>query len=512
MVLVLEELCPRIDDALDRELSRMVVVEELGKELVVGSGCLYVDARSVIAPFALSDLRIYLERIVDGMQAHFGSMIVFSAIVESRHAGVDVDGFLGIVHESVGKDRLVYLQRNAQHALQNLGRSDFSLEGEMVLRTPVYLAYAGEGRQFAGYQVGETLGEGSVIVLAIYMDAGERCFEVEIAVLALVLGAYGDVVEAVGLVGYLQSQDGRQQMLYMGCCGILLARDRVGAFYLDVGVRVGDGCESLYQSLVIAAVYLNVAVAVLVEIEARNAALGIEMLLVAVSRKRGSEDAELPVVEYAAQVDALGVDACLELGASLFGLDGNFAHIGLQLAMGAYFLAGAINFTYIIYVAQAQHFLRDTDAFAQISGNLSDAIARYSEGSDVCLPAQHAVPIAHTAVSPEQQTAALSLELEVMDAGRCTGARKLEMKLQGILELTEFRHEAGNIGKRDDGWLDAALKLEGRLHDMLVLDAVGSAQVIKLQLRMRKLDAEVSEQGLLLVGIEFESQILELKS
>ena len=99
-----------------------------------------------------------------------------------------------------------------------------------------------------------------------------------------------------------------------------------------------------------------------------------------------------------------------------------------------------------------------------------------------------------------------------MDAGRCTGARKLEMKLQGILELAEFRHEAGNIGKRDDGWLDAALKLECRLYDMLVLDAVGSAQVIKLQLRMRELDTEISEQGLLLVGIEFESQISELKS
>ena len=86
------------------------------------------------------------------------------------------------------------------------------------------------------------------------------------------------------------------------------------------------------------------------------------------------------------------------------------------------------------------------------------------------------------------------------------------MKLQGILELVEFRHEAGNIGKRDDGWLDAALKLECRLYDMLVLDAVGSAQVIKLQLRMRELDAEVSEQGFLLVSIEFESQIFELKS
>ena len=376
-----------------------------------------MDSRTVIAPFALSDLRIYLERIVDGMQSHFGSMIVFPAIAEARHAGVDVDGFLGIVHESVGKDGLVYLQRNAQHALQNLGRVDFCLEGEMVLRTPVYLAYAGEGRQFAGYQVGEALGEGSVIVFAIYMDAGERGFEVEIAVLALVLGAYGDIVEAVGLVGYLQSENGWQKMLYMGCCGILFARDGVGAFYLDVGVRVGDGCKSLYQSLVIAAVYLNVAVAVFVEIEARNAALGIEMLLVAMSRKRGSEDAKLTVGEDSAQIDALGVDACLELGASLFGLDGNFAHIGLQLAMGANFLAGAINFTYIIYVAQAQHFFRNADAFAQISGNLIDTIARYSEGSDVCLPAQKAVPIAHTAVSPEQQTAALSLELEVMDAG-----------------------------------------------------------------------------------------------
>ena len=140
-------------------------------------------------------------------------MIVFAAIVEARYAGIDVDGFLGIVHESIGKDGLLYLQRNAQHALQYLGRGDFCLEGEMVLRTPVYLADARKGRQFAGYQVGEALGEGSVIVLSVNVDAGERGFEVEIAVLALVLGAYGDVIETVGLVGYLQSQDGWQQML-----------------------------------------------------------------------------------------------------------------------------------------------------------------------------------------------------------------------------------------------------------------------------------------------------------
>ena len=73
--------------------------------------------------------------------------------------------------------------------------------------------------------------------------------------------------------------------------------------------------------------------------------------------------------------DALGVDASLELGASLFGLDGYFAHAGLQLAAGACLLASTIYFTYIIYVAQAQHFFRNADAFAQISGNLSDAIA-----------------------------------------------------------------------------------------------------------------------------------------
>ena len=49
------------------------------------------------------------------------------------------------------------------------------------------------------------------------------------------------------------------------------------------------------------------------------------------------------------------------------------------------------------------------------------------------------------------------------------------MKLQGVLELAELRNEAGNICKRDGGRLDAALKLECRLHDMLVLDAVGCA-------------------------------------
>ena len=183
----------------------MVVVEEFGEEMIVGSGSVYVDSRTVIAPFALSDLRIYLERIVDGVQAHFGSMIVFAVIVEARYVGVDVDGFLCIVHESICKDRLLYLQRNAQHALQNLGRGDFCLEGEMVLRTPVYLANARKGWQFAGYQVGETLGEGGVIVLSVNMDAGEWGFEVEIAVPALVLGAYGDVIETVGLIRNLQS-------------------------------------------------------------------------------------------------------------------------------------------------------------------------------------------------------------------------------------------------------------------------------------------------------------------
>ena len=70
-------------------------------------------------------------------------------------------------------------------------------------------------------------------------------------------------------------------------------------------------------------------------------ALGIEMLLVAVSRKRCCQDAELPVVEDSAQVDALGVDASLELRASFFGLDGYFAHAGLQLAAGACLLLPA---------------------------------------------------------------------------------------------------------------------------------------------------------------------------
>ena len=68
-----------------------------------------------------------------------------------------------------------------------------------------YLADARKGRQFAGYQVGETLGEGGVIVLSVNMDAGEWGFEVEIAVPALVLGAYGDVIETVGLIRNLQS-------------------------------------------------------------------------------------------------------------------------------------------------------------------------------------------------------------------------------------------------------------------------------------------------------------------
>ena len=59
--------------------------------LVVGSGCLYVDARSVISPFALSDLRIYLERIVDGVQAHLGTQSQLADKVVRLHVLANSD-------------------------------------------------------------------------------------------------------------------------------------------------------------------------------------------------------------------------------------------------------------------------------------------------------------------------------------------------------------------------------------------------------------------------------------
>ena len=51
-----------------------------------------------------------------------------------------------------------------------------------------------------------------------------------------------------------------------------------------------------------------------------------------------------------------------------------------------------------------------------------------------------------------------------------------------------------------------------RIKVVLVEKKRTSKWLSELQLGVGKFDAEVSEQGLLLVSIEFESQILELKS
>ncbi len=97
---------------------------------------------------------------------------------------------------------------------------------------------------------------------------------------------------------------------------------------------------------------------------------------------------------------------------------------------------------------------------AQIGGNLLHALVRYLEGLDIGIPAQLAVPVARLALSLEQDAAALGLEVELVDACRCSGARELDVDLEGIFEFSEDRSEASHIRQGDQRWLDAALKLQ----------------------------------------------------
>ena len=84
------------------------------------------------------------------------------------------------------------------------------------------------------------------------MQAHERSFQIEITVAALVVGAQVDIVETVVLVCHLHSENGRLQMVDMRIDGILVALHGIVSLNVHADVRVVDGSESLYDSVVVA--------------------------------------------------------------------------------------------------------------------------------------------------------------------------------------------------------------------------------------------------------------------
>lgn len=59
--------------------------------------------------------------------------------------------------------------------------------------------------------------------------------------------------------------------------------------YLQVDIRVGNGCQSFQESLVVASVNFDVAIVVLVEVQSRNASFCKEVLLGAMYVESGSQ-------------------------------------------------------------------------------------------------------------------------------------------------------------------------------------------------------------------------------
>ena len=346
------------------------------------------------------------------------------------------------------------------------------------------------------------------------MDVGEWCFKVQIAVCSFVLGAHPDVVQGVGVVCHLHAQYGRLQMRQVELGFILLLRDGVLARHLQVDIRVGDGCESVDEPLVVAAVQPDVAESVVVEVEQRNFALCHKMFLGALCGDVCGDDAQLGVVEYLAQVDALGIHLGVELLAVLVGVYLHVSCVGAQYALGSHLaLAFSADYTFIIYVAQSEHLFWNLHFAAQVGGYLLHALVRNMQGLYVGEPVQLSVPVACLGVRLEQDASALGLEVELVDACRCTGAREVGVDVESIVPFSEDRSEASHIRQGDERWLDAALKLQRFADELsLLVCAVGGDEVFQQQLALREFQLEVAQARLMLVCIHLESQILYLKS
>ena len=86
-------------------------------------------------------------------------------------------------------------------------------------------------------------------------------------------------------------------MIDVDCCCILLFLDIVLSAYLQVYIWVGNSCQSIQESLVVASVYFYVAIIILVEVKSWDASFGKEVFLGAVHIESGSQDTQLLAVK-----------------------------------------------------------------------------------------------------------------------------------------------------------------------------------------------------------------------
>ena len=201
----LVELRLGIQCRLDRCLLRVVVVTQHSLQGVVGSGCIHVKFYSVFTRQSFLYLCIHLQRVACGMHLQPAAIVGFAVVGKGWKGGVEIHGSVVVREISVDIYGFCYLQRYAQHALQNLGRGYLCLDGKVVVHLLAYLSDAWQGRQLAGYHVGHALHQCCVIVSAFHVKVCEGCFQVQIAVGTFVLGAYLDIVQRIFLVCHLHA-------------------------------------------------------------------------------------------------------------------------------------------------------------------------------------------------------------------------------------------------------------------------------------------------------------------
>ena len=338
------------------ELARLVGVVEQGGEGVAGRCGAEPVRGGFLVGMPLADASLHPEGVAYGVELYAGVVEGMAAPAEIGGVDVQVDVLLGIRDVAVDVHGQAERQGQAEHAAQRFGRGDVGLQGEVVVPPGGVLADSGEGGQLVGHQSCEASVDGAQVVLAARVEACEGRLHVEVAFLALVVGADADVVETIRGVFRPQSQDTRAQVVD-GCIECVPAQgEGVVALDRQIGVGVGDGCLPAEGLLVVVAVETYVTEVVAAVVESRHVALGEDVLHGAVDIDFGFHGSQLAVVEDAPNVHAPGLHVGLDSQPVLAAPQAHAARVGVDVSSGSEGVAVSLGLACEVEGAQARDF------------------------------------------------------------------------------------------------------------------------------------------------------------
>ena len=235
---------------------------------------------------------------------HLSVAVAALVIIESRQVTFQVDVAQVVIDEALQGDGGTDVEGDLGELLQPVALTDGGVDGEIIVCMRIHLRQSGQGRQLAGYEVGEALCQCLVVEVAPYLRLGEVAVQQQvvdflvisrlehqvvhlIVFLLVLIGKFADMDETLGVV-------------------------RAGT--LDIGVQIEADSGVVNATLAIdltfgiAAVQLDVLVAVVIVLKGIHHTIDMYLRVAfgktAVQSDIGDYGTEPLVVEQLSQVDA----------------------------------------------------------------------------------------------------------------------------------------------------------------------------------------------------------------